>query len=480
VLTVAVLDVVELRRDGVHIPVRPGKTTEVLVRLALDAGVRVRTDQLIEDLWAGHAVTTARNTLQTKVSRLRRALGDASLVTGGSDGYTLHVDPDCVDALRVARLAAVAEVEHTAGDDAAAHRTCSGALALFGTDVLRGAGDGDWLVPHRVRLQELRLNLVEQDLTARLALGEAHAVVADLEALVLLHPLAESLWTLLMLALYRCGRQADALSAYRRVSAVLADELGLEPGASLRAMEQRVLMQDPRLEPADENRASSRCPVRGNLPSLSSRTVGRAEHENEIQALVSQHRLVTIVGTAGVGKTRVAVDVARQQVRRDGTWLIRLDSARDKASTLHALAAAVGVASGSESDVLQHLHATDALLLFDSCEHVVDRLQRASAAFLPPLPTSPCSARASCRWAWAANASIRSSLSRSKTPWCCSGNSRSPSERPSSWTVSPARPWARSAARWTDFRWRSNSLRPVPRHCPSRRSLAGSATASRC
>src|SRR4051812_16532493 len=104
-MDVCVLDVVELHRDGERVPVRSGKTAEVLIRLALDAGLMVRTERLIEDLWADEAAGTARNTLQTKVSRLRRALGDAALVTGSSAGYTLEVDPTAVDALEVVRLA---------------------------------------------------------------------------------------------------------------------------------------------------------------------------------------------------------------------------------------------------------------------------------------------------------------------------------------------------------------------------------------
>ena len=104
-IAVSVLDVVELHRDGERIAVRAGKTTEVLVRLALEAGVMVRTERLIEDLWADEAAGTARNVLQTKVSRLRRALGDPALVTGTSAGYTLDVDPSAVDALEVLRLA---------------------------------------------------------------------------------------------------------------------------------------------------------------------------------------------------------------------------------------------------------------------------------------------------------------------------------------------------------------------------------------
>src|SRR3954465_2313612 len=124
VIAVCVLDVVELHRDGERVPVRSGKTAEVLIRLALEAGLMVRTERLIEDLWADEAAGTARNTLQTKVSRLRRALGDAALVTGTSAGYTLEVDPSMVDALEVIRLAERASAFRSAGEPAAAVETC--------------------------------------------------------------------------------------------------------------------------------------------------------------------------------------------------------------------------------------------------------------------------------------------------------------------------------------------------------------------
>ena len=126
---------------------------------------------MIEDLWADEAVGTARNTLQTKVSRLRRALGDAALVTGTSAGYTLEVDPSAVDALEVLRLAEQASAFRSAGDPSAALETCATALAMFGGEILSGAGEGDWVIPHRARLEEVRLGLVEGQLAARLDLG---------------------------------------------------------------------------------------------------------------------------------------------------------------------------------------------------------------------------------------------------------------------------------------------------------------------
>ena len=114
-LTVSVLGPVEVRRDDEPLPVRPGKTTELLVRLALDAGVTVRTERLIEDLWGDAAPATTRNTLQTKVSRLRKELGDPGLLHGDASGYTLHVDPTAVDALEVRTCAAAARTARSRG-----------------------------------------------------------------------------------------------------------------------------------------------------------------------------------------------------------------------------------------------------------------------------------------------------------------------------------------------------------------------------
>src|SRR5687767_11593840 len=179
VIAVSVLDVVELHRDGERIPVRRGKTTEVLVRLALEAGAMVRTERLIEDLWADQAVGTARNVLQTKVSRLRRALGDPALVTGTTAGYTLHVDPSAVDALEVLRLAELAAAFRGAGDPSAALETCTTALSLFGGEILSAAGDGDWVMPYRTRLEEVRLGLIEDQLASRLDLRASSDVIGE-------------------------------------------------------------------------------------------------------------------------------------------------------------------------------------------------------------------------------------------------------------------------------------------------------------
>ena len=216
-LRISVLGPVEVRRDGWLIPMPAGKTSELLVRLALDAGLVVSADRLVEDLWADDAIRTRRNTLQSKVSQLRRALADPALVASGDTGYRLVVDPSGVDALAVLRRTADAAELIRTGDDPAAVELCAATLSMYRGEVLPGAGE--WAAPHRARLDAARLTLLEIRLAARLRLGGDGDVIGDVEAAVAAHPYQESLWGLLITALYRAGRQADALAAYRRVRA---------------------------------------------------------------------------------------------------------------------------------------------------------------------------------------------------------------------------------------------------------------------
>jgi predicted ATPase/DNA-binding SARP family transcriptional activator len=385
VISIAVLGPVELRRDGVAVPVRPGKTTELLVRLALEAGVMVRTERLIEDLWADEATGIARNPLQTKVSRLRRALGDGSLVTGTRAGYRLNVTPDAVDALEVLRVAGEAATEHS-GEPAAVLARCTSALTMFRGDVLPDAGDGEWVVPYRVRLDEARLGLVEDRLGAQLDLGGAGEVVAELEALLRSHPLRERLWVALITALYRSGRQADALGAYARVRASLVEQLGLEPGPALRALEQQVLLQDPVLD-AVRPSARTRSTHRRHRPVvLASPMTGRDADLVAVSRLTVDQRLVTLVGPAGIGKTRLAMEVASRAERHDGACLVRLEGARSAATVVAAVGEALGVSEWSEASVIDHLRASDGLVVLDNCEQVVDAVGDLVAALIAAAP----------------------------------------------------------------------------------------------
>jgi predicted ATPase/DNA-binding SARP family transcriptional activator len=384
VLSISVLGPVELLRDGVSVPVRPGKTTELLVRLALEAGVTVRTDRLIEDLWVERAVSTARNPLQTKVSRLRQSLGDRSLVTGTRAGYVLNVAPESVDAFEVLRLAdEVTKVR--ASDPAAAIALCTKALEMFRGDVLPDAGDGEWVVPHRVRLEEARLGLIEHQMAARLDLGGAGEVVAELEGLVSHHPLREQLWVSLITALYRSGRQTDALGAYARVREALVEQFGVEPGPALRALEQQVLLQDPLLDGNPAVRTGS--PHRfSHLPALTSPMTGRDADLAAVSQLCAEQRLVTLVGPAGIGKTRLAIEVATVAGCQDGACLVRLEGALNAAAILAALAAALDVSERSENSVINHLLGSDLLLVLDNCEQAVDDVAELASRLISAAP----------------------------------------------------------------------------------------------
>src|SRR4051812_30586888 len=292
-------------------PVPGGKTSELLVRLALEAGVFVRADRLVDDIWAG--AVTNRNTLQAKVARLRRGLGDPSAIVTGEGAYKLAVEPAEVDALRVLGDTAAAAQRLDAGDHRGAAELSAAALERYRGEVLPSTGD--WAAPHRARLEEARLKLVETRLSARLQLG--HDVVGDLEAAVTADAYQEGLWALLITALYRAGRQADALATYQRIRARLAEELGLEPGPRLRQLEQRVLNHDPALRA-----------VTGNLPSMSAELVGREPEVAALAGLLRDERLVEVLGPGGIGKTAGAIATGRPLADKPGgAWLARLEAA---------------------------------------------------------------------------------------------------------------------------------------------------------
>ncbi|GAA1862862.1 BTAD domain-containing putative transcriptional regulator [Pseudonocardia ailaonensis] len=368
-LSVDVLGRVVVRRDGVPVPVPTGLTTDLLVRLALDAGTPVRVDRLLADLWPDEPGVRP-NTLQAKVSQLRRALGDAALVPGGAEGYRLA--EATVDAHEARRLEDEGTALLAAGDRTGAAAACRAGAALFGPEILAGV-QGSWAEPYRAALQEVRLRLAEDGATARLALGEAAELVGELEALVAAHPLREGLWTALVTALYRAGRQADALAAHRRVTALLADELGVDPGPALAELGRRMLQQDPVLAPVARRV--------GNLPALGTPLVGRQAELAELGADLRAHRLVTLVGPAGVGKTRLALEAARAE---PVAWLVRLEGAR----TADGIAAAVAdVVPGVEAaDPAAGLLGVEALLVLDTCEHLVETIAALATTLLDAAP----------------------------------------------------------------------------------------------
>lgn len=229
---------------------------QLLAALLVRANETVSTAQLVNDLWGEDPPRTAARTVQAYVSRLRRALPGAALVTAGA-GYRLDVDPDDIDATRFANLGFEGRRALDRDDAAGAARVLDDALALWRGEPLAEFDEMPFASVEATRLRELRLTIVEDRVAAGLALGEGPRLVAELQRLVRAHPLRERFWGQLMVALYQSGRQADALATYQMARRVLVDDAGVEPGDELRAVERAVLDHDPSLlAPTPEPAAS--------------------------------------------------------------------------------------------------------------------------------------------------------------------------------------------------------------------------------
>jgi predicted ATPase/DNA-binding SARP family transcriptional activator len=389
---IAVLGPLEVRHLDRLVPVPHGKVSELLVRLALEPGVPVSADRLIDDLWVD-ADDAHRNTVQSKISRLRRALGDPDLIASRQGGYSLTVAPSEVDALAAPAGAVRAARLLETGDCRGAEALCTATLKLYRGDVLQAAGDGNWVVRHRARLEEARATLVEIQLSARLQLGDAGSVIGELEAAVATHPLRESLWELLITGLYRAGRQADALAEYHRVRSLLGEELGLVPGTRLQQLERQVLIQDPALDvPRPRRDVRHHDPPAGkqagNLPTVAVRLVGRDGVMTGLLTMLADSRVVEIVGPGGIGKTVVAIAAGRafasSAAGGGGVWLARLEAASTAAEVVDTLIAAFEVPG--EDALFERLRGAAGLVILDNCEHVVDEAAALAIRLLEAAP----------------------------------------------------------------------------------------------
>src|SRR5262247_2354869 len=250
-----ILGPLEVSRAGRAVPLGGPRQRAVLALLLLEANRVVSMDRLAEDLWGGHQPKGWVNTLQTYVFHLRQALEPGQppgaargvLVTSGR-GYLLRVSREDLDAARFQDGFTAGRAALEAGRHADAAQTLGRALELWRGPVLADLADYAFTRPEAARLEELRLAALEARIDADLALGRHDALTAELEQLAGEHPLRERLHGQLMLALYRCGRQAEALAAYRRVRDLLADELGIDPGEPLRRLHASVLAHDPALD----------------------------------------------------------------------------------------------------------------------------------------------------------------------------------------------------------------------------------------
>jgi DNA-binding SARP family transcriptional activator len=241
-----ILGPLEVTRQGEAVPVGGAKERALLAILLLRANEAVSPDRLIDELWGVRPPVTARKSLQVRVARLRRTLGEGVLLTTAGGGYLIRIDADQLDLHRFEQL--VSEGRDTLADDpAAAKDKLDEAVAIWRGPALSDFAYESFAQPAIARLEELRLSALELQIEAELALGRHAEVVGRLQELAATYPLREKVRALLMLALYREGRQGDALETYRRTREQLVDELGIEPASALQQLHRAILEQQSSL-----------------------------------------------------------------------------------------------------------------------------------------------------------------------------------------------------------------------------------------
>ncbi len=370
---------------------RPVRVAELKVRILLahllvSAGEVVPADRLIDDMWGDKLPANPSGALQTRVSQLRRALEDAEpggrdLIVSRAPGYALS-PAATVDATRFQRL--ISDAARTA-DPSAVARMLGDALTLWRGPALADFADEEFARPVIARLDEQRLTATELRAEARLELGE-HGLLADeLSDLVAQHPLRERLRAAHLRALYRAGRQGEALASFHDLRTRLADELGVDPGPELAALHQAILEQDNTLGPAPAVRA------RTNLPAPVNELIGRDAAMAQVRDLLAEARLVTLTGPGGVGKTRLAIECARTVSSGfpDGTWLVELAVEGPSTRVTDAVLAALELRDDTVTvgDRLpETLRDRRLLLVLDNCEHVIEQVATLSAELLRAAP----------------------------------------------------------------------------------------------
>ncbi|MBY8886313.1 winged helix-turn-helix domain-containing protein [Streptomyces sp. PTM05] len=393
------------RPDGTAVPLGGARLRALLAALALRPGRALPAPVLIDDVWDGDPPAEAAGALQALVARLRRAVGHAA-VDSVDGGYRLCATAEDVDLHRFERLVADGGRALGEGDPAKAAGLLTDALALWGGAPL---ADLPGRIAYAARYEALHEDAVRLRLTAELGLGGAERVLPELSALAAAQPLNEQVQTLHIRALRDAGRGADALQAYERVRAAIADRLGADPGPELRALHAELLAPAPATPTAratptapDAPAAASHPaapappareapPGRGTLKAVLTSFVGRDADLEGVRDDLAAARLVTLLGPGGSGKTRLSLEAGRRYGPqwRDGVWLVELAPLADPRAVPEAVLTALGLREialhGSADKTLAEARGQDPvrvlaeycarrelLLVLDNCEHVID------------------------------------------------------------------------------------------------------------
>jgi predicted ATPase/DNA-binding SARP family transcriptional activator len=364
----------EVFRDGEPLDLGGPKQRALLAILLIEPDRVVTTDKLIENLWPDRAPGKPETAIQGYVSQLRKVLEPERasgtpfevLVTDPS-GYRMHIEPDSLDTELFVRLLDAGRAALARKHPREASMQFTKALDLWHGSPLAEFGELPWAASERTRLEELRLLCLEEQIEAELDLGRHNEVIGDLASLIGREPLRERPRGQLMRALYRAGRQADALDAYHQARKTLSEELGIDPSPELQALEIAILKQDPALIAA----ANEPAVLPTNLPAPANALVGRERELAALEPLLTRAdvRLVTITGPGGIGKTRFALECAVRVRSRfpDGSWWVRLEAIRDERLVLPAVAQ---VLSGGNDPATQ-IGDQRILLVLDNLEQVL-------------------------------------------------------------------------------------------------------------
>ena len=357
--------------DGTLADVPGARLRALLIALALEPGHAVPKATLVDWIWGERPPTGAANALHRLVSRLRKALPEG-LVEGQTDGYRLSVEPDAVDAVRFERLVG------QAGHDGGPRRVLllREALGLWRGAAMQDVGlqDSSAFDAAVTRLEELHLTAMEDRFNAEVSLGQGAELVTELTDLVAAHPIRERLVAALMRALVAAGRETEALLVYQRTREALAGALGVDPSPELSALHVAVLRGE--LGQRKENRKTN---LRAELTSF----VGKDADVAVVRELIAEHRLTTLIGPGGSGKTRLATETARTLFGGlpDGAWLVELASMGAEGDVVQSTLTAVGLrdallGGAPDAEPMERLIAAirerEALLILDNCEHMIE------------------------------------------------------------------------------------------------------------
>jgi predicted ATPase/DNA-binding SARP family transcriptional activator/tetratricopeptide (TPR) repeat protein len=436
-----ILGPIEAEEHGLKLDLGGLRERALLARFLLSANRVVSADRLADDLWSGSPPPHSMATLRVYVSRLRRALGGrADLLVTQAPGYRLNVTGDDLDATRFENLVRAGEADLAAGRAESAAGILRAALGLWRGPALSDVADLAFAQADAGRLEEARLAALESRVDADLTCGWHASLVAELDGLAGAHPLRERLTGQRILALYRCGRQAEALTAYATLRTRLAEELGIDPSPDLKRLHERILRQDSGLDwrpravagatvppgpaaappatttstppgtaadassgtaatgqghPSGGTRPATPQPPAAPLPGLPTETtsfIGREAELDTIEELLRLSRLLTLTGPGGSGKSRLALRAGTQVSGRygDGVWLVQLAPIGQPGLVVPTVALALSVREEPGQTLLgsivARLRDTEALLIVDSCEHVLEAAADTIAALLRGCP----------------------------------------------------------------------------------------------